>query len=114
MISCLGLLGLVIFSAVQQIKEIGIRKVLGASLLQIFGSFAENVLKLILIAFLVTARFSWIVMRKWLQDLAYRIPPAPWIFFLAGAVCAAIALLTVSVHAMKVSVANPVKNLRTE
>lgn len=113
-ISCLGLLGLVMFSAEQRIKEIGIRKVLGASLVQIIALFSKDFLKLMLIAFLIAAPLSWYAMYSWLQNFAYRIPISWWIFVFAGAASVIIALLTVSFQAVKAALANPVKSLRTE
>jgi putative ABC transport system permease protein len=114
LISCLGLLGLVIFSAEQRIREIGIRKVMGASLAQIITLFSKDFLKLVLIAFLIAAPLAWYTMNAWLQGFAYRIELSWWIFVLAGVISLAIALLTVSYQAVKAAVANPVKSLRTE
>jgi putative ABC transport system permease protein len=113
-ISCLGLLGLVMFSAEQRVKEIGVRKVLGASLGQIVGLFSKDFLKLIMIAFLIAAPVSWYAMHQWLQDFAYKIEISWWIFVLAAAISVMIALITVSYQAIKAAVANPVKSLRTE
>jgi putative ABC transport system permease protein len=113
-IACLGLLGLVMFSAEQRVKEIGIRKVLGASLGQIVALFSKDFLKLIMIAFLIAAPVGWYAMHQWLQDFAYRIDISWWIFALAGAVSLLIALLTVSYQAIKAAIANPVKSLRSE
>ena len=113
-ISCLGLLGLVMFSAEQRVKEIGIRKVLGASMGQVVALLAKDFLKLIMIAFVVAAPLSWVAMHRWLQDFAYRIPLSVWIFIVAGCFSAVMALLTVSFQAIKAAVANPVKSLRTE
>lgn len=114
LISCLGLLGLVMFSAEQRIKEFGVRKVLGASLGQLMGLFAVDFLKLILVAFLIAAPLGWLAMRSWLQDFAYRIDLSWWIFLLAGASSVAVALFTLSYEAFKTAVANPVKSLRSE
>jgi ABC-type antimicrobial peptide transport system permease subunit len=113
-ISCLGLLGLVMFSAEQRIKEFGVRKVLGASLGQLVSLFAVDFLKLILVAFLIAAPLGWYAMRSWLQDFAYRIDLSWWIFILAGLCSVAIALFTLSYEAFKTAVANPVKSLRSE
>ena len=113
-ISCLGLLGLVMFSAEQRVKEIGVRKVLGASLGQIVGLFSKDFLKLIMIAFLIAAPVSWYAMHQWLQDFAYKIEISWWIFVLAAAISVMIALITISYQAIKAAVANPVKSLRTE
>jgi ABC-type antimicrobial peptide transport system permease subunit len=114
LISCLGLLGLVIFSAEQRIREMGIRKVLGASLTQIIASFSTDFLKLVLVAFLIAAPLAWYAMSAWLQGFAYRISLSWWIFAVAGIVSLAIALLTVSYQAVKAAMTNPIKSLRTE
>jgi len=113
-ISCLGLLGLVMFSAEQRIKEFGVRKVLGASLSQIIGLFAADFLKLIIVAFVIAAPLGWFAMHSWLQDFAYRIDLSWWVFILAGISSVMIALFTLSYEAFKAAVANPVKSLRSE
>ncbi len=114
LISCLGLLGLVIFSAEQRTKEIGIRKVLGASMGSIIGLFSKDFLKLICIAFLIAAPLAWWTMNHWLLDFAYKIDLSWWIFALAAAISMLITLLTVSQQAIKVATANPVTSLRSE
>src|SRR5450432_222407 len=114
LISCLGLLGLVMFSAEQRTKEIGIRKVLGASMGSIIGLFSKDFLKLIFIAFLIAAPLAWYIMNHWLLDFAYKIDLSWWIFALAAAISILITLLTVSQQAIKVAIANPVKSLRAE
>lgn len=113
-ISCLGLLGLVMFAAEQRVKEIGIRKVLGASLSQIIGLFAKDFMQLVLIAFLIAGPLGWYAMNSWLRDFAYRISISWWIFGLSGAVALLIALLTVSHQALRAATANPVTSLRSE
>ncbi|MDO6433214.1 ABC transporter permease [Flavitalea sp. BT771] len=113
-ISCLGLLGLVMFAAEQRVKEIGIRKVLGASLGQIISLFAGDFLQLVTIAFLIAGPLAWYAMNAWLHDFAYRVTLSWWIFALAGASALLIALLTVSHQAMRAATANPVKSLRSE
>jgi hypothetical protein len=113
-ISCLGLLGLVMFSAEQRIKEFGVRKVLGASLGQLMSLFAADFMKLIFVAFLIAAPLGWYVMHSWLQDFAYRIDISWWIFVLAGAGSLLIALFTLSFEAFKTAATNPVKSLRSE
>jgi ABC-type antimicrobial peptide transport system permease subunit len=113
-ISCLGLLGLVMFSAEQRIKEFGVRKVLGASLAQLMALFASDFLKLVGIAFLIAAPLGWYAMSSWLQDFAYRIDISWWVFLLAGMGSFMIALFTLSYEAFKTAVANPVKSLRSE
>ncbi len=113
-ISSLGLFGLVMFAAEQRIKEISVRKVLGASLLQIITLFSKDFLKLVVIAFLIAAPLAWYYMHQWLQDFAYRITISWWIFVLAGASSIAIALLTLGYQAIKAATSNPVKSLRAE
>ncbi len=113
-ISCLGLLGLVMFSAEQRVKEIGIRKVLGASLTEIVALFSKDFLKLILIAFLIAAPLGWLGMHKWLQNFAYRVDISWWIFVLAASVSLITALATVCYQAIKAANANPVNSLRSE
>ncbi|HVU58192.1 MAG TPA: ABC transporter permease [Puia sp.] len=114
LISCLGLLGLVMFAAEQRVKEIGIRKVLGATLSQIIGLFAKDFLQLVLIAFLIAGPLGWYAMNSWLRDFSYRITISWWIFALSGAAALLIALLTVSHQALRAATANPVKSLRSE
>jgi hypothetical protein len=114
MISCLGLLGLVMFSAEQRVKEFGVRKVLGASLPQLTTLFASDFLQLIGIAFLIAAPLGWYAMVKWLQGFAYRIDLSWWIFALAGLISLFIAIATLSYEAVKTAMANPVKSLRAE
>lgn len=114
LISCLGLFGLATFSADQRTKEIGIRKVLGASVSSVVGLLSKDFLKLVLIAFVIAAPVSWYYMNKWLQDFAYRINIGWWVFAMAGMFALAIAFLTISFQALKAAIANPVKNLRTE
>ena len=114
LISCLGLWGLASFAAQQRTKEIGIRKVLGASVAGIATLLSKDFLKLVLIAIVVASPIAWYLMHKWLQDFAYRISIGWWVFALVGLVAVLIALLTVSFQAIKAAVANPVKSLRTE
>jgi putative ABC transport system permease protein len=114
MISCLGLLGLVMFSAEQRTKEIGIRKVLGASIAQIINLLSKDFLKLVIVAFLIAAPISGFFMHQWLQGFAFKIELSWWIFGLAGTVALSIALLTVCVQAIQSAVANPVESLRSE
>jgi ABC-type antimicrobial peptide transport system permease subunit len=114
LISCLGLLGLVMFSAEQRVKEIGIRKVLGASLNNIIVIFSKDFIQLIIIAFLIAAPVAWYLMDQWLQDFAYKVGVSWWIFLIAGASSLMVGLLTVSYQAIRSANANPVKSLRTE
>ena len=113
-ISCLGLLGLVMFAAEQRVKEIGIRKVLGASMGNIIGLFSRDFLQLICIAFLIAAPLAWYMMYSWLQNFAYRTNISWWIFGVAALCSLFVASATVSYQAVKAAVANPVKSLRTE
>ena len=114
LLACLGLFGLSAYSARQRIKEIGIRKVLGASAGNITFLLSNSFLKLVIVAFFIAIPLAWFVMDKWLQDFAYRIHISWWMFGLAGIMALAIALLTVSFQAIKASLTNPVKSLRTE
>jgi putative ABC transport system permease protein len=114
LISCLGLFGLITFTAQVKTKEIGIRKVLGASVTSITNLLAKEFLLLVLIAFIIAAPLAWYFMHKWLQDFVYRINISWWVFAVAGAAALLIALLTMSFQAIKAALANPVKSLRTE
>jgi putative ABC transport system permease protein len=114
LIACLGLFGLAAFVAEQRTKEIGIRKVLGASVNGIVGLLSKDFVRLVLIAFILSAPLAWWAMNSWLQDFAYRINISWWIFLLAIAIALFIALATISFQAIKAAIANPVKNLRTE
>ncbi len=113
-LSCLGLYGLASFMAVQRIKEVGIRKVLGASVSSVVYLFSKEFIILIAIAFLIASPIAWFFMHKWLQDYAYRINISWWIFIIGGISAIIIALATVSFQAIKAALANPVKSLRTE
>jgi len=113
-ICCLGLFGLTHLATHQRLKEIGIRKVLGATITQVVTLLSAGFLKLVVIAILVAAPFAWLVMNKWLQDFAYRIDIGPGIFIAAGAISLSIALGTVSFQAIRAAMANPVNSLRRE
>src|SRR6188474_145245 len=113
-ISCLGLFGLVTFTAEQKTKEIGIRKVLGASVTGIVRMLSKDFLKLVLIATAVAFPVAWWLMHTWLDDFAYRIDIGWWVFVVAGIAALLIALLTISFQSIKAAIANPVKSLRTE
>jgi len=113
-ISCLGLFGLVTFTAEQRVKEIGIRKVLGASVSGIVRMLSRDFLILVLIAAMIAFPVAWWAMNRWLGDFAYRIDIGWWVFVVAGIAALLIALLTVSFQAIKAAIANPVKSLRTE
>ena len=113
-IACLGLLGLSLFTTAQRTKEIGVRKVLGASVSNIVVLLSKDFIKLVLIAFLFASPVAWYVMHDWLQDFAYRIHINWLIFLAAGVLSLAIALATISFQAIRAAIANPVKSLRTE
>lgn len=113
-ISCLGLFGLVMFTAEQRTKEIGIRKVLGASVGGIVQMLSKDFLKLVCISFAIGFPVAWWAMTKWLQNFQYRIPISWWMFVIAGVAALLIALLTISFQAVKAARSNPVKSLRTE
>ena len=113
-ISCIGLLGLVIISIEQRVKEIGIRKVLGAAVSRIVLLISKEFIILISIAFVIAVPLGYYFVNKWLQDFAYRIHVGWWMFALAGALVIAIAVITISFRAIRAAVANPIKSLRTE
>ncbi len=114
LISCLGLFGLATFSAEQRIKEIGVRKVLGASITSIVGLLSTDFLKLVIIAAVIASPLAWIVMNKWLQSFAYRTSISWFVFAATTFIALLIALFTISIQAIKAAVANPIKSLRTE
>ncbi len=113
-ISCLGLLGLVIYTTTQRTKEIGVRKVLGATVSQIVSLISRDFMLLVLFAFVIAAPLAWIGMNKWLQNFAFRTEISWWIFVSGGAIMIVIALLTLGFQTVKAAIANPVKSLRTE
>lgn len=113
-IACLGLFGLATYSAGQRTKEVGIRKVLGASLVNLTSLLSKDFLKLVLIANGIAFPIAWWAANQWLQEYAYHIDVKWWVFGVAGASAIVIALLTVSFQAIKAAIANPVKSLRTE
>ena len=113
-IGCLGLFGLVTYAAEQRTKEIGVRKVLGASVSGIVAMLSKDFAKLVLVASVIAFPVSWWAMHKWLQSFAYRTNISWWIFVIAGLTAILIALITVSFQAIKAAIANPVKSLRTE
>jgi putative ABC transport system permease protein len=114
LISCLGLFGLAAFSAEQRTKEIGIRKVLGASVGSIVGLLSKDFIKLVIIALFIAAPIGWYFMNKWLEDFAYRINIGWWMFAVASVFAILIAFATTSLHAIKAALTNPTENLRTE
>lgn len=113
-IASLGLFGLAAFTAQQRVKEIGIRKVLGASVSSIITMLSKDFIKLVLIAIVIATPIAWIAMHQWLQGFAYRVDIHWWIFGLAGMLALVITLATISVHAVKAALANPVNSLRSE
>lgn len=114
LISCLGLLGLTAYSTVQRTKEIGIRKVMGASVSNILHLLSKEFIWLAGISFLISAPLAWFFMHKWLQNFAYRISIGWYVFAIAGTAALLIGLFTISFQAVKAAIANPVKSLRTE
>lgn len=114
LISCLGLWGLISFAAQQRIKEIGIRKVLGASVPNIVGMLTQDFILMVMIAIAIASPLAWWGIHKWLQEFAFRIDIGWQVFFIAGLGAIAIALVTLSFQAIKAAISNPVKSLRTE
>ncbi len=113
-ISCLGLFGLAAFTAERRTKEIGIRKVLGASVAGIARLLTKDFVKLVVIALVIALPIAWMGMNKWLQNFAYRINISWWMFLMAGALVIFIAFATISFQSIKAAIANPVKSLKTE
>ena len=113
-IACLGLFGLSAFTITQRVKEIGVRKVLGASIPQIVIELSKDFLKLVLIATVIAFPIAWYSMSKWLLDFAFRINISWWIFLIAGIIALLIAFATISFQSIKAALANPVKSLRSE
>jgi putative ABC transport system permease protein len=113
-VACLGLFGLTMFATVQRTKEIGVRKVLGASVSNIVMLLSKDFIKLVGIACLIAFPIAWWVMNNWLRDFTYRIPINGWVFLVAGLFALMIALVTISFQAIKAALSNPVKSLRTE
>ena len=114
LIACLGLFGLAAFNAEKRRKEIGVRKVLGATVSQISYRLTVDFLKLVFIGILISIPLGWFAMNRWLQDFSYRIEISWWVLALAGAIAVSIAILTVSYQSIKAAIANPVQSLRTE
>jgi ABC-type antimicrobial peptide transport system permease subunit len=113
-ISCMGLFGLAVFTTKQRTREIGIRKVLGASVSNILVILSAGFLRLVGIAALIASPIAWYAMNRWLEGFAYHTPIRWWIFVLAGLLAALIALITISMQAIKVARANPVNSIKTE
>ncbi|CCH51937.1 protein of unknown function DUF214 [Fibrisoma limi BUZ 3] len=114
LIACLGLFGLAAYTAEQRTKEIGVRKVLGASVPSLIGLLSRDFIKLVVIAIVIATPVAWYAMNRWLQDFAYKIDIEWWVFAIAGILAVGIALLTVSYQSVKAALMNPVKSLRTE
>lgn len=114
LIACLGLYGLISYTVFQKTKEIGIRKVLGATTSRIVIILSSSFIKLVLFAYIIALPIAWYVMNRWLQDFAYRVNLSLWMFIIAGLLVLSIALLTASFQSIKAALANPLKNLRTE
>ncbi|TPN88013.1 ABC transporter permease [Aquimarina algicola] len=114
LISCLGLFGLAAYSILQRRREIGVRKVLGASVGEVVKLLSKDFLKLVIVAFAIASPIAWFLMDYWLAEFAYRISVQWWMFVLAGSCAFIIALLTISFHAIKASLTNPIISLRTE
>jgi ABC-type antimicrobial peptide transport system permease subunit len=114
LISCLGLFGLAAFNAEVRTKEIGIRKVLGASVQNIMLMLSKDFVRLILLAILIAFPLAWWAMNAWLRGFAYHINISPWLFAIAGLVVLLIAMATVSYQSLRTAWLNPVKSLRTE
>jgi ABC-type antimicrobial peptide transport system permease subunit len=113
-ISCMGLFGLATYMAATRFKEIGIRKVLGASVASITSLLSKDFLKLVLISFLVASPIAWILMNQWLKGYAYKTSIDVWVFVATGFLSLTIALLTTSIQAIKAAISNPVKSLKSE
>ena len=113
-IACLGLFGLATYIAEQRTKEIGVRKVLGASVANIVKMLSTDFIKLVLLAFVIATPIAWWFMNNWLQDFAYKIDLSWWIFAVTGVIALIIALITLSFQAIRSALANPTKSLRTE
>jgi putative ABC transport system permease protein len=113
-VACLGLFGLSVYTADRRKKEIGVRKVLGASVQSVVALLSREFVKLVFIAAIVAFPIAWWVMNKWLMDFAYRIEIEWWVFGLAMMLALLIAILTISAQAIKAAVANPVTSLRSE
>jgi len=113
-IACFGLLGLSAYNVLQRTKEIGIRKVLGASIEHLLILLSKEFVILVLASLVIAIPVTWWVMNNWLQDFAYRINIRWWVFLCAGILAILIALITVGIQALKAALSNPVKSLRTE
>lgn len=113
-IACLGLFGLVTFTVESRTKEIGVRKILGASVANIVSLLSKDFIVLVFVAFIIASPVAWYFMNSWLKDFAYRIHISWWVFAIAGFAAITIALITISFQSIKAAIANPVKSMRTE
>jgi putative ABC transport system permease protein len=113
-VACLGLLGLSAFMAEQRTKEIGVRKVLGASVSSILALLSKDFLRLVAISVLIASPLAWYMMHRWLENFAYHVNIEWWVFILAGMMATGIALLTVSFQSVKAALMNPVRSLKSE
>jgi ABC-type antimicrobial peptide transport system permease subunit len=113
-ISCLGLFALAAYMAENRTKEIGVRKVLGASVMNIAALMSKDFLRLVIISFVIASPVAWFFMSKWLENYTYRISVEWWVFAVAGFLSIMIALITISFQAIRAAIANPVESLRTE
>jgi putative ABC transport system permease protein len=113
-IACLGLFGLVTFAAEQRVKEIGVRKVMGASIMQIVQLLSKDLIRLVALSFVIAFPLGYYLMNKWLEDFAYRISIQWWFFAVAGLLTLLIALVTISAKTIQAAIANPVDALRNE
>jgi putative ABC transport system permease protein len=114
LIACLGLFGLSAFAAEQRTKEIGIRKVLGASMTSVMGLLSKDFLRLVIIALLIACPVAWYIMNRWLDNFAYKTQISWWIFFGAGTIAIFVAFVTISFQSIKTALSNPLKSLRAE
>ncbi|HVZ26654.1 MAG TPA: FtsX-like permease family protein, partial [Sediminibacterium sp.] len=113
-ISCLGLFGLAAYTAENRVKEIGVRKVLGASVFHITALLSRDFLALVMVSFVIATPIAWYALHKWLEGYTYRIYVEWWVFLFAACLSILVALITVSYHAIRAATSNPVKALRTE
>jgi putative ABC transport system permease protein len=113
-IGCLGLYGVVAFMAESRTKEMGIRKAIGASAMNIFGLFSIDFVKLVIIALVIASPIAWYVMNEWQQDFTYKVEVSWWLYVIAGISAVVIALITISFQSIKAASVNPVKALRSE
>jgi putative ABC transport system permease protein len=114
LLACLGLFALTAYAMVQRTKEIGIRKILGATVGNILALVSKDFIRLVIIAFIIAAPVAWYVIHKWLDNFVYKIPVQWWVFLVAGIATLVIAFITISLQAIRTAITNPVKNLRAE